>query len=124
MEKLIHENIYFAETRYFGIGILDLLERAKIIPLKIIIVKLKHNERQNHYLFVFQVTSSTRWYIDGATDFSGTGGRMFNELTEYVNKMKNFFKVPVVMYEIPFEVYWLAKHCGIAEALTPIEKLV
>jgi len=109
-ENVLRKDLYFGETRFYGCGILDALTRFNVVPLKIYVVKLKHNKEGtvNHYLFVFQVSNNNYWFIDHATDFSSAGLRRLKELNEIVEKYGKM-GVPVERIEGDWLSYWFGK---------------
>jgi hypothetical protein len=87
-------------------------KRTYPLPANFYRIKLTtENPNQNHYCYIFEFGYKERWIFDEATDYSGTGGRFFEEMEKFYKTLKdayqnkphfNFFE-----YEMPFKVYWL-----------------
>ncbi|RLI75951.1 hypothetical protein DRP04_13030 [Archaeoglobales archaeon] len=85
-------------------ALIRLCKSRNILPLKVIKVKLKHNERENHYLYIFYITAREVAFTDDPTDFSGVGGSYHRILEDYLTYLKAA-GIPIEEYEMPFKLY-------------------
>lgn len=78
-------------------------------PLKLIRAKLKHENGNNHYLYIANFGNDTILYADNATDYSGSGMHTKKEMDKAFEYLSRAFNVEIEEYEIPFELYWQLK---------------
>jgi len=78
-------------------------------PMRLIRAKLRHDNDNNHYLYIVNFGNDTVFYLDNATDYSGSGmhtKKVMDEMFEYLSET---YKVDIENYEMPFELYWQLK---------------
>lgn len=78
-------------------------------PMRLIRAKLSQNNGNNHYLYIVNFGNDMVFYLDNATDYSGSGmhtKKVMDEMFEYLSKT---YKVEIEKYEMPFELYWQLK---------------
>jgi hypothetical protein len=80
-------------------------------PVELTRVKLKHTDKNNHYLYIISFGYGKEVYFhDDATDFSGTGGRYKAEMDAIFNVLSERFNVTIKEMEMGFELYWRLKN--------------
>lgn len=88
----------------------DFLDLRMIsVPLTVWRVALQHEDpAQHHYAYLFEFGNAEYWLFDEATDFSGTGGRFFAEMEEFLTALKDVKRPTFQVKEVtmPFEAYW------------------
>ena len=87
-----------------------------IIPMEIIRVRISEKSLGapgNRYLYIFRVSTTTFLLLDDATDYSGTGGKIHEEMEKIVKIFHENFKVPVKDYEIDGYLYTIIKNAFI-----------
>lgn len=81
------------------------------LPVRVTRIKLPHKDvKGSHYCYIVEFGYDEAWIFDESTDYSGTGGRYFKEMEEFIGRLKEEFAdsphFEYTEYEIPFEVYW------------------
>jgi len=77
------------------------------LPITVTRIKLPRSDvKGSHYCYIIEFGYDEAWIFDEATDYSGTGGRYFEEMEKFLGLLKGVPYVKYVEYEIPFEVYW------------------
>jgi len=88
----------------------NMLEKRGLIPMEVTKITLKHNEKENHYVYVFEITVGEYWFTDSPTNFSGSGGAMYRELEKFIEYLKTYPQIVFKEFEMPYEFYWLLKN--------------
>ena len=77
------------------------------IPLRIYRIKLRHNKEEFHIAYLFEFGNGDMWLFDSATNFSGTGGRYYQEMEKFLEKLTKIMRsVELKEVEIPYFIYW------------------
>lgn len=84
------------------------LKNRRVFPSPVVLtrVKLKEDERRNHYLYIVEFGYSEVYYHDSATDYSGTGGRYKEEMDAIFKHLSELFNTQIIEKEMDFELYW------------------
>lgn len=78
-------------------------------PVKLIRTKLRHDNGNNHYLYIINFGNNTIFYLDNATDYSGSGMHTKKEMDKTFEHLSTTLNAKIEEYEMPFELYWQLK---------------
>ena len=103
--ETIYITNYISHESYDTIAKLEALEAKGARLLEVHIIKLRENEAEAHYCYVF-ITTHGVIVNDSPTDYSGTGSRIKRELDEYIAKRG----IKPQLHEWDFSLYWLLRN--------------